>query len=114
MNTSYIINYTDSYILDVCSYETSDKYIYNIQGTNRKSNVTWGKIAKKSEHFKLELYKIATHVIYIKNREKRITKSSEFFLNYGARYWFGHKLIRKCDIVASDKNIKERKRKYTT
>jgi hypothetical protein len=60
----------------------------------------------------MELYETATHVIYIKNREKKITKGSEFFLNYGASYWKDHKLIEKCGIIATDKNINLYQRKY--
>jgi hypothetical protein len=60
----------------------------------------------------MEFYETATHVIYIKNREKKITKDSEFFLNYGTSYWKDHKLIEKCGIAATDKNINLYQRKY--
>jgi hypothetical protein len=55
----------------------------------------------------MESYEKTIHIIYIKNRKKKITKSSEFFLNYDAIYWFGNKLILKHSIAVSDKNIKE-------
>jgi hypothetical protein len=55
----------------------------------------------------LEANNIAKEVIYIKNRNKTIKKSSEFFLNYGQRYWARYKLILKHGVTTSNKNIRE-------
>jgi hypothetical protein len=107
MDTSYMANFNTKLEINARSYETPGKYTNNVKESNHKLNVTWSKAKNLPADLKIEPYKIAKEVLYIKNRDKVIEKSSEFFLNYGCSYWSGHKLIMKHGVAATNKDIKE-------